>query len=397
MGRYAAAAVALVAVAIAACADGDGTGARCEEPRGSGAGVWAEENLRPELVELWRAGGLREGETLAYPVGLVVGPDHRAAIPDFRLGRVFVVGPDGAWAGAWTRRGEGPGEVLRPVAAAWTAEGRLAVFDVEGARVVWLDSAEAAHRTEELDPALTAPVVAGGSLAWAGLSPDGTAYLRPGPAAVEGRARAVDRTVAARPGGMAPDTLLRDTVPTLAAEGRFAGVPVPGAPRPVVAVGRDGGLLRGAADGSYRILEVGAPEGSRTALCREADPLPLTARERGRGGFPEGREELAAAIGEAPPPERIATFSRFFVGSSGRFWVQRERPVPGGSTGLLGVPGATYDVFDPDGSYLGSVEAPADARLQAASGDTAWALEFGELDEAHVVAYELRLVDVDGE
>lgn len=77
--------------------------------------------------------------------------------------------------------------------------------------------------------------------------------------------------------------------------------------------------------------------------------------------------------------------------TSGRLWVQRERPVPGGSTGPWGVPGATYDVFDPGGAYLGRVEAPDEARLLAASGDTAWALEFGELDEAHVVAFELRL------
>lgn len=358
-------------------------------------GLWAERGERPELVELWRAGGLVEEEGLAFPVGIAAGPDHRVAVPDFRLGRVFVIGPDGRWEGSWTRRGEGPGEVLRPVAASWTEEGRLVVFDIEGARVVWLDSARAAARTEDLPPELTGPVVASGSLDRAAVAPDGTAFLRPGPEAVPGEARAVEVVTRARPGSSAVDTLLRDTVPSLAAGGRFASRPLPGAPRPAVAPGSAGGLWRAAPDGSYRIVPVddgeGTVAGARDPVaCRDVEPAPLTPAERGEGEVPEGREELARAIREAPEPDRRAAFGRFFVGRGGRIWVQRDRPDPTGSGGLWGVPGARYEVFAAGGRYLGAVDAPAGARLQAASGDTAWALEFGELDQALVVAYELR-------
>lgn len=357
-------------------------------------GLWAERGERPELVELWRAGGLVEEEGLAFPVGIAAGPDHRVAVPDFRLGQVFVIGPDGTWEGSWTRRGEGPGEVLRPVAASWTAEGRLVAFDIEGARVVWLDSARASARTEGLPPEFTGPVVASGSLDRAVVAPDGTAYLRPGPEAVPGEARAVEVVTRARPGSSAVDTLLRDTVPALAARGRFAGRPLPGAPRPAVAPGRSGGLWRAAPEGSYRIVPVDDGDGGAGArdpvVCRDVEPPALTPAERGEGEVPEGGEELARAIREAPEPERLAAFGRFFVGRGGRIWIQRDRPDPAGSGGLWGVPGARYDVFDADGRYLGAVEAPPGARLQAASGDTVWALAFGELDQASVVAYELR-------
>ena len=70
---------------------------------------------------------------------------------------------------------------------------------------------------------------------------------------------------------------------------------------------------------------------------------------------------------------------------------QAVRSVPRAGTGLWGVSGATYDVFGPDGRYLVSLAAPGRARLQAASGDTVWALRFVELDQASVVAYELGL------
>lgn len=359
---------------------------------GASQAAWAERHLEPQLVELWRAGGLREGEALAFPVSVTPGPDHRVAVPDFRLGEVFVLGPDGSWEGSWTRQGEGPGEVLRPVATNWTEGGRLVAFDIEGARVVWLDSAEAASRTASLDPDFTGPVVAGGSLDWAAVTPDGRAFLRPGTTALPGKALAVGVVTGSRPGAEGSDTLAVDTLPTLSAEGRFARTPVPGAPTLTSAVTPHGSLLMGARDGSYRISRITSNGGNgKVVVCREVEPLPLTSHERGEGEFPEGNDALQQAVQDAPVPGSVAPFGRFFAGGDGRIWVQRERNDPAESGSLWGRPGATYDVFASDGGYLGSVEAPEEARLQAASGDTVWALEFGELDQASVVAYELRL------
>lgn len=57
---------------------------------------------------------------------------------------------------------------------------------------------------------------------------------------------------------------------------------------------------------------------------------------------------------------------------------------------MYGPRGGRWDVFTEDGAYLGHVEPPPGSRLQAAAGDTAWAVEIGRLDEAWIVAYELR-------
>lgn len=45
----------------------------------------------------------------------------------------------------------------------------------------------------------------------------------------------------------------------------------------------------------------------------------------------------------------------------GRIWVQRKRPGASGRDDMYGPPGGAWNVFAPDGAYLGSVEPPDDA------------------------------------
>lgn len=357
-----------------------------------GPGRWEEQGRSPELVELWRAGGLEEGQGMVFPITIAAGPEGRIAVPDFGAGRVFVVAPDGEWLGSWTRRGRGPGEILRPVAARWTADGRLGVFDIQGSKVAWLDGPGETADELQLDPDFTSPVIASGSLRWAGLGPRGTAWLRPGPSGAEAvGARAVDAVTRLRVSAETPDTVLRDTVPTLAADGRFSGTVLPGAPRPVTAVAADGALLFASPDGRYAVHRLG-PSDDRPSpvLCRSAGPRPLRTAERAEGDVPEGGEALADAVRGASEPGRLASIGRLMAGADGRIWVQRERPAPFGRQGIYGPPGGTWDVFGAEGGYLGGVEAPAGGMLLAARGDTAWAFEAGELDEIWIVAYELR-------
>lgn len=123
-------------------------------------------------------------------------------------------------------------------------------------------------------------------------------------------------------------------------------------------------------------------------ICRDAAPLPVTAREVEPEPSSELPEELLSALRGAVLPDTLAAFGRLFWGTDGRLWVQRDRP-SSFTPSYLGVPGARYDVFDAEGRYLGGVSAPPGAYLQAAAGDTVWSIEFGQLDEASVVAYEL--------
>lgn len=357
-----------------------------------GLGGWEERGLEPELREIWRAGGLEQRQGMVFPVGGSAGPEGRIAIPDFQAGQTFVVAPDGEWLGSWTRQGQGPGEVLRPVAAAWTDDGQLAVFDIQGSKVTWVSGPGEAANELQLDPDFTSPVIASGSLRWAAVGGDGTSWLRPGPSTTgAGEARAAAVVTRLRPEAGTPDTVLRDTVPTIASKGRFARTLLPGAPRPVTALEPDGDLLYASQDGRYVLRRIGpSDEQSSPVLCRDVSPLPLSEDEEGEGGTSTDDEQLAEAVRDASPPDRLASVGRIIAGTGGRFWVQRKRSSPFGADAMYGPPGGEWDVFTSDGEYLGSVTPPASARLQAARGDTVWAIEIGELDERWIVAYELE-------
>lgn len=342
------------------------------------------------LVELWRAGGLNEGEELAYPVGLAASADGRVAIPDFQLAEVPVIERDGRWLGSWTRRGPGPGELTSPVAASWSRDGRLAVFDISASKVLFLDDGEPAGDDIPVAPSFTAPVVASGQVPWAGVQPNGGALLQPVARSIPGSGDPGLRSTLLLflpPGASVADTLARATVRTVP-DGPFAGWALPGWPRLLAAVGSDGAIAVAAAESAYRITVYDSAGAPVRRIVRDAPPLPVTPRERGDGAvLPPA---LAEALRHAPLPGSPQPFGRLFWGARGRLWVQRERPSPVDDADVrFGVPGAHYDVFDSGGRYLGEVRAPERARLQAAAGDTVWGVEVGSLDEVSVVAYRV--------
>ena len=360
-----------------------------------GPGVWERGGLEPTLIELWRRGGTNPGEELAFPIFPSASPNGRLAIPDFQLGEVIVVEPDGTWRGAWARRGQGPGEIATPVAAVWGPDETLAVFDIVNAKVVYLREGEVAASDVSVDPTFTAPIVSSGELVWAGVQPGGATLLHPAwqPAESEEKDNQhVAVILRLEPGGAKPDTTSQSVFPTVSGE-RYSGWPVPGWPRPIAAVGAGGVLASGATDGSYRVLvsnEAGEPIHE---ICRQAGVTPLSAAERG-DSVPDGLDQLAGALRDAPRPPSPSPFGRIVVGARGRVWVQRDRPpaFPGSGALLHGQPGALHDVFGVDGRYLGEVRMPTGAALQAAMGDTIWAFQTGEVDEVWVVAYALEFM-----
>lgn len=147
-----------------------------ESVANEGPGRWAQDGLSPWIdEELWRRGGTREGEELSLPTFSAVSPGGRLALPDFRLAEATVIEPDGTWAGPWTRSGEGPEEIRAAVAAQWTPDGHLLVFDVAGAKIVRLADEARAAEVIALVRSFTAPVGSGGELLRAGLLADGSA------------------------------------------------------------------------------------------------------------------------------------------------------------------------------------------------------------------------------
>ena len=338
-------------------------------------------------TELWRVGGQREGQELAIPVSAAVSPTGVLAVPDFRLQEVILIGPDGTWLGPRFRRGPGPEELTYPVAATWSSAGALSVFDLGTPKVITANSAGSVE-TIPVPLAFVASVVASGELLWAGVQPAGTLFLYPGWQRIEVDGAPFLQGVILRlqPGASTPDTILKRTFPGLP-KGRFSTMPAPGWAHPVAAVGQNGRVAVGGFDESYRILlydSTGTPD---RQICGLGSPIAMTGPERGELGG-DAIEGLEAAIREAAQPPEPARYGRLLISADGLLWVQRERPAPVSTAGVLyGAPGALYDVFDSTGRYRHSARLPEHAYLLEALGDTIWTFEIGEYDEVEVVAY----------
>lgn len=353
-------------------------------------GLWSSEGRTPRLVELWRAGGLREGEELAYPVGLAVSPEGRVAVTDFSLSEVIVIEPDGRWSGPWARRGKGPGELSTPVTSSWTPDGTLTIFDLTASKILFLKNGESVRPDLPVSGAVTTAIYLAGELPWVGVQPEGGVLLQPPRRPLESDVSAPQHLVSLlryAPAAEIADTIVRFTRPSAAF---VSGAPAPGWPRLSPAVASDGSFAVAGVDSRYRITVYDSAGSAIRQICRDAPPLPLNPFELGDTMSGELPAEMISALKAAPRPDTLAAVGRLFWGVGGRLWVQRERSSMFHGD-FLGVPGATYDVFGPEGHYLGAVTAPPATRLQGALGDTVFAFETGAFDETAVVAYRLVL------
>jgi hypothetical protein len=88
-------------------------------------------------------------------------------------------------------------------------------------------------------------------------------------------------------------------------------------------------------------------------------------------------------------PDQPAPYVRLLLSTDGQLWVQRDRPDPTADE-VFGRAGARYDLFDPEGVYLGEVRAPDEVSLQAVAGNVVWGFDSsgGTTDLA---AYRLEL------
>ncbi|MGD8495383.1 MAG: hypothetical protein PVF05_04275 [Gemmatimonadales bacterium] len=360
-------------------------------------GAWARNGRgSPRFVELWRAGGLNEGEELSFPLGAAASRSGRLAIADFELSELAVVDADGSWQERWATPGEGPGELGFPVAANWvTGDTAVAVFDIGNAKVLFLDSAGPTHPDRRLPIEMTIPVFASGSLDWAGVDPTGRALIEPSPepqslSGDPGAVRTRSVLLRSKGDGVSFDTIASGSTPTVGGPPPYQYARAPGWPELVEALGPGGLVAVGGDTDRYRVRVLDG-SGATRVVCRDAPGLPMTERETRRPDDARAEPEFEAAVAAAPRPDAPAPMGRLLISADGRLWVQRDRPsVLRYAEGYQGVPGARYDVFDADGAYLGEVRAPEGARFQAALGDTVWAFEIGELDETWVVAYEMR-------
>jgi hypothetical protein len=377
--------------------------------RTEAGGVWgAPGDLVPELT-IGRLDGPDEyvfGEIVA----LAVAPDGSIYVFDSQAKALRKYAADGAYAASFGRAGGGPGEYRAPDGGlAVLADGRVLLRDPGNARVN-VYSAEGVP--------LESWRIRGGFYSDTPLftDRDGSVYvmihLDPASADAEFRYGLVR---------YAGDGLPRDTLvppssgykpPVVRAQSADGNASitytVPFTPLEVWTLGPRGEFVVGPPSTRYS-LDLRRP-GGVLRIERAYEPVPVKPEER------DERERIIAAtmrrldagwrwngpaIPDTKPPYR-----RIFTGSDGRIWVQlyqeaerieldepAEPREPGAIPEQRWREPTAFDVFEPDGRYLGLVRAPEGFQLEpqpVARGDTVWAVVRGELEVPFVVRFRIR-------
>lgn len=349
----------------------------CDAPAGATTIVMASSERVLRLRETWEVHpggepGLRgpSAVTVDRASGMVAVADHVTTSID-------LITSEGTLAWRWIRPGRGAGQLSYPAALDWAADGTLAVLDPDLRKIVRLDSEGHLVAESPLAPSLS------GNLPdwWVLLRGSDIIAVTSPPLMSTDPTLAVDMfLVLARNYGAGIDTILTKAV-RVAQGGGFSPSVVPGSSVPVAAPLEDG-LLAVAGDiAQFRIRVLGPDRRVLRVICRITPALPLS----------EAELRLAAELGAAEPASTHARIGRLFSDGEGRIWVQRNR-VSGVylQDRWFGPPGATFDVLDRSGRYLGAVQAPDDTRLAGAHGHTVIGLRSDSLGAVSVVAFWLE-------
>lgn len=165
-----------------------------------------------------------------------------------------------------------------------------------------------------------------------------------------------------------------------------------------------GGLVVGVND--RYVIDHLRTDGTVLRIMRDIEPVRVLAEEKdeheARNAWMQ-RTQGQLRMNEIPPvPDVKPAYRSISVGQQGRIWVRRyveaekgevrqaaarqgtERPPPTSWRESM-----VYDVFEADGSFLGSVRPPPRTSLWVFRGDRVWGVRRGELDEAYVVGFRL--------
>ena len=311
------------------------------------------------------------------------------------------------------RAGSGPGEYRSASGIATTPDGRLLVWDTGNWRI------NVYSATGDVLTQWTTP---------SGMSGGGTAQFSRAifvdtAGVVTTRKMVFDRNpdnrptiwVRFRPDGTPADTLREPPAPELGrlsarADRVSTAAPVPFAPIRFVALSPFGYLVAGYP--SRYAFEIHQPGRAVVSVRREVKPEPVSRAERA-----EGRKNIEERMRQTDPnwswngpdiPDTKPLYHGLTVGLDGRIWVSLTRgadPKLGlsSTSGVgSGVPRAPrpaadrepgkptlYDVFEPDGRYVGQVQVPANTTAMVRKGDKVWAVAFGDDDVPRLKRYRI--------
>jgi len=167
---------------------------------------------------------------------------------------------------------------------------------------------------------------------------------------------------------------------------------------------RTGGMI--AAVNDRYVIEDYRLDGSVLRIVREMEPVAVLPDEKKE--HEERNEWMRRTQGQymtsdlPPVPDTKPAFRAISVGERGRLWVRRYVRAEKGEViqaparpGMEAPPPTSwreptvYDVFEADGSFLGSVRLPPRTSLSVFRGDQAWGTRRGEFDEPYVVGFRV--------
>ena len=313
------------------------------------------------------------------------------------------------------RGGSGPGEYRSASGIAATPDGRLLVWDTGNWRI------NVYSPTGDFVTQWTTP---------SGMSGGGTAqYSRALFVDTAGRVITRKTIVDIRNPGDRPTVWLRfradgtplDTIHepvatilgqvSARAERTSVSANVPFAPSRMVAMSPFGYLVAGYP--ARYAFEIHQPNRPVVSVQRDVTPEPVSRSERA-----EGRKKIEDRMRQTDPawtwngpdvPSHKPLYHGLQVGVDGRIWISltpESGPKVGGISGSAGVgapagrrpasdadnepPKPTlFDVFEPDGRYLGQVQVPAGASAVVRKGDLVWAVAIGDDDVPRLKRYRI--------
>jgi len=308
--------------------------------------------------------------------------------------------PDGRYLATFGHSGGGPGEYQQPDGGALGVlpDGRVVLRDPGNARINVYSS--------EGRP-LNSWRIAGGRFVSRGLVVDsvGNVYTQVFGATI-GMATF---SAAGEPGDTIPAPAWDYRGPTVTAqvEGARQTWTVPFSPALRWTFSPLGRMFGGVSD-EYRI-DVFGSDGRVLRIARSSDPVPVADGERAAAEF----HVLSAMRGlqpdwswNGPPiPDQKPAFRELFAGKDGRIWVllhtaarpapeRAADPAPGEPTPPVPwLEPTLFDVFEPDGTYLGQVSAPDGFRTTPPpvfGPQHVWAVVEDELGVQYVVRFRIE-------
>lgn len=362
----------------------------------------------PTLTEDLRIGGDSPELRFTAVDRIAVGRDGAIFVADSGGTRLRLYDRNGRFVRQVGSRGEGPGQFREVIGMTVLPTGELAVYDVFTKRISLYDAQGIFLRSM--------PSRVGGN--WTGndfyadregnLYVFGIRYSREGrtPSPAE-RAKSQRFYLKLSPAGAILDTV---DIPNSTAPPERGGFVImtpeaylePFTNRLVYDLAPTGHLVWGYTK-TYE-FQIDQGGGRSIPVRRSFTPLPLGAEERaewqGRADFYTRRGgPRSASSGTVIPAEKPA-FRDLVVGDDGRIWVHRyaqatKRPLSRPPSDTLPPPLTwreipTFDVFEADGRFFGTVILPEDTRVLARRGAQLWGVQVNAAKESFVVRYRMN-------